>query len=84
MENSLLIGLARQIALQRELEVVARVLRELPRDEADVLLMSVWDELTYDDIAQALDIPTGTVRSRLARARRRLRQALHSTVLCGE
>jgi len=37
--------------------------------EQDVVLLVLWSELTYADAATALDIPVGTVRSRLASAR---------------
>jgi RNA polymerase sigma-70 factor (ECF subfamily) len=36
----------------------------------------VWAELSYDEIARALEIPVGTVRSRINRARRLLRELL--------
>ena len=36
----------------------------------------VWNDLTYDEVAQALDIPLGTVRSRISRARLWLRTRL--------
>ena len=49
---------------------------DLPAEERDTLLLFAWEELSYSDIAAALDIPVGTVRSRLNRARRRLR-SLH-------
>ena len=48
---------------------------ELPSAERDTLLLYVWEELSYEQIAAALDIPVGTVRSRLNRARARLRDA---------
>lgn len=47
----------------------------LPDAERDTLMLFAWEELSYDDIAAALDVPVGTVRSRLNRARRRLRDA---------
>lgn len=46
----------------------------LPRRERDVLALCEWSGLTYEDAAAALGIPVGTVRSRLARGRRRLRE----------
>jgi RNA polymerase sigma-70 factor (ECF subfamily) len=46
----------------------------LPRREQDVLALCEWSGLSYEDTALALDIPIGTVRSRLARGRRRLRE----------
>src|SRR5215469_9141296 len=44
----------------------------LPAAERQVLLLFAWEELSYDDIALALGIPVGTVRSRLSRGRARL------------
>ena len=46
----------------------------LPEGERDALLLFVWEELGYDEIAAALDVPVGTVRSRLNRARMRIRE----------
>jgi RNA polymerase sigma-70 factor (ECF subfamily) len=48
----------------------------LPSGERDVLLLFAWADLTYGEIAAALRIPTGTVRSRLNRGRGRLREQL--------
>ena len=44
----------------------------LPEAERQVLLLFAWEELTYDEIALALGVPVGTVRSRLSRGRARL------------
>ena len=52
---------------------VAEMIASLPDGERDALLLFVWEGLSYDEIAASLDIPVGTVRSRLNRVRRRLR-----------
>lgn len=51
---------------------VLEALEALPGGQRDVLMLWVWEELSYGEIAEALDLPIGTVRSRLARARTRL------------
>lgn len=57
--------------LGREL---AAALAELPAAELEVLLLYAWADLSYPEIATALGVPVGTVRSRLWRTRRRLRE----------
>jgi len=51
---------------------VMDAIRALPEAERQVLLLLAWEELSYDEIALALGIPVGTVRSRLSRGRARL------------
>lgn len=53
--------------------IVAAVAR-LPRHEQDVFVLCAGLDVSYEDAALALGIPIGTVRSRLSRARRRLRE----------
>jgi RNA polymerase sigma-70 factor (ECF subfamily) len=53
---------------------VADAIDRLPDGERDALLLYVWEDLGYDEIAVALGVPVGTVRSRLNRGRRRLRE----------
>ena len=55
---------------------VAAAVAELDADQRDVVLLITWAELTYDQAAEALGIPEGTVRSRMNRGRTRLRAAL--------
>ncbi|KUL28374.1 RNA polymerase subunit sigma-70 [Streptomyces regalis] len=55
---------------------LAGALAELPARYRDVLLVTACGELDYEEAARALGIPVGTVRSRLHRARTRLRRAL--------
>jgi RNA polymerase sigma factor (sigma-70 family) len=55
---------------------VAAALAALDPRQRDVVLLIAWAELTYDQVADALGVPEGTVRSRMNRARARLRAAL--------
>ncbi|POM25744.1 ECF RNA polymerase sigma factor SigE [Actinomadura rubteroloni] len=55
---------------------LAAALAALPARDRDVLLLVAWADLTYEQVAEALSIPVGTVRSRLHRARRDVRAAL--------
>ena len=57
---------------------LAAALADLPARDRDVLLLYAWADLTYDEIGLALDVPVGTVRSRLNRARRRVRVSLQA------
>jgi len=59
-----------QAAMRQLLRLFAR----LPGREQDVIALCDWSGLSYEDAAAALDIPIGTVRSRLSRGRRRLRE----------
>jgi len=54
---------------------MARAIRALSADDRDTLLLFAWADLSYEEIALAMDVPIGTVRSRLNRARRTLRTA---------
>ncbi|HEC10641.1 MAG TPA: RNA polymerase sigma factor, partial [Acidimicrobiales bacterium] len=64
----------RRVTRERVREAVA----SLPDEQREVLVLSAWEELPYAEIATVLDIPVGTVRSRLSRARATLRQSLQS------
>ena len=55
---------------------LARALAALKPADRDVLLLVAWADLTYAEVADALGVPVGTVRSRLNRARRIVRGAL--------
>ena len=54
---------------QQRLNILRGRLESLPRAQAEVLLLWAWEQLSYEEIASALKIPVGTVRSRLSRAR---------------
>jgi RNA polymerase sigma-70 factor (ECF subfamily) len=56
--------------------MLGRSLAAMRSQDRDVLLLVAWADLTYAEVAAALGIPIGTVRSRLARARRQVRRCL--------
>jgi RNA polymerase sigma-70 factor, ECF subfamily len=59
---------------ERQMRTVLRAIARLPRREQDVFALCAWAELSYEEAAVALGIPVGTVRSRLSRARARIRE----------
>jgi RNA polymerase sigma factor (sigma-70 family) len=63
-------------ASKREL---ADALADLGQGERDILLLHAWAGLTDSEIAEALSLPLGTVKSRLHRARTKLRNRLASS-----
>lgn len=67
-------AIARVDAIQ-QLREGGEAIRGLPRREREVLALLAWSDLSYSEIAEALKLPLGTVRSRLARARERLGDA---------
>ena len=58
---------------------VLNKLAKLPEDQRAVLLLVAVEDLSYADAAKVLDIPVGTVMSRLSRARERLQQEIEGT-----
>jgi len=57
---------------------LAAALARLDDRDRDVLLLVALADLSYDEVAQSLGVPYGTVCSRLSRARRRLRDSLEA------
>jgi RNA polymerase sigma-70 factor (ECF subfamily) len=58
-------------------ERILQALDDLPQEFREVLVLSDVENLPYTEIAEALDVPLGTVKSRLFRARRLMRADLH-------
>ena len=69
-------GVEARVDAERMRSLLAEALAALPTEESDVLCLLVWAELSQAEIADALAIPLGTVKSRLSRARGRLQGAL--------
>jgi RNA polymerase sigma factor (sigma-70 family) len=57
-------------------EMVRHALQELPIDFREVVVMRELENLSYKEIANIIDVPIGTVMSRLARGRKRLQELL--------
>jgi RNA polymerase sigma-70 factor (ECF subfamily) len=55
---------------------VQAALNTIDDESREMLLLVAWEGLSYEQVAQAFDVPLGTVRSRLHRARARLRTTL--------
>lgn len=66
-------GVDAAVDAQRSVPHVLRVLRSLSADDQAIVALYAWEGLSYGEIATALGVPVGTVRSRLGRARQRLR-----------
>ncbi|RMB86256.1 RNA polymerase sigma factor [Streptomyces shenzhenensis] len=65
---------AGQVDDRRRINATLTALGSLKRPEREVLVLCLWEGMEYADAARTLGIPVGTVRSRLSRARRRLRR----------
>lgn len=60
-----------------ETEQVLSALAELPEDQREVLVLRSFEGISQREIARRLELPETTVESRLVRARRKLREAVH-------
>ncbi|MFG1851136.1 RNA polymerase sigma factor [Actinomadura geliboluensis] len=69
-------GADARVSASASSRALAGALAGLSARDRDVLLLVAWADLSYQQVAEALSIPLGTVRSRLNRARRKVREAL--------
>lgn len=65
-----------KLAEEQRMQELLGVLGQLPQREQDLIVLCVWMELSYEEAADALCLPVGTVGSRLSRGKRRLRELL--------
>ena len=65
---------------RREHRVLLEALRNIAVDDQVMLELHYWEDLTTDQIATSLDIPIGTARGRLQRARARLAEVMHRLI----
>ncbi|WP_433146174.1 RNA polymerase sigma factor [Actinomadura nitritigenes] len=72
-----------ETAASRMRPQLAKALASLSPGERDVVLLVALAELSYDEVADALGIPQGTVGSRLSRARKKLHDAIRPEAFHG-
>jgi RNA polymerase sigma factor (sigma-70 family) len=63
---------AARVDAERRLVRILVALRQLPRQDREILELAATEQLSHAEIAVALGVPVGTVKSRLSRARQRL------------
>ena len=61
---------------RRQLIELDRALARLPGEQREVVLLVGLEGMAYESVAQIIDVPVGTVRSRLSRGRERLRELM--------
>jgi RNA polymerase sigma-70 factor, ECF subfamily len=69
---------------QADREIVQAALTEIPAHLREILLLCEVEEMSYQEIAETLSIPIGTVMSRLSRARKALRTLLQQKLSRGK
>ncbi len=62
-------------------ERFSRALESLPEDQKSVFVLRYYESMSYREISEALELPNGTVMSRLNRARRRLKELLADSIM---
>lgn len=65
-----------RLVAREELQIVHRALDGMPVDQREVLELAVIEGLPYEEIAQRLGVPEGTIKTRVSRARARLRRGI--------
>jgi RNA polymerase sigma-70 factor, ECF subfamily len=71
-------GAEKMVFQQLEHRAIQDAIQNLPSDHRRIIEMSDLEGLSYLEISGQLDIPLGTVRSRLSRARNRIRRVLYA------
>ncbi|MFT4090676.1 MAG: sigma-70 family RNA polymerase sigma factor [Asticcacaulis sp.] len=73
-------GADQALEADEQAQNLRKALRELPPDQAELLRLSFYDELSHSTIARLLQLPLGTVKSRIRLAFSRLRDLMGDTV----
>jgi len=65
-----------QIVHEETADSVRRILKSLPKSQSEVVILKHWEELTFAEIAEALDLSQNTVASRYRYAMEKLQRSL--------
>ena len=76
LEDALATAPDKALERKEESQLLMRAIEQLPFSHRTILLLKEIEGLSYDEIAATLNLPLGTVKSRLARARKSLRDKL--------
>lgn len=76
-EEDIAEGVADRVDGEGTVADLAAAVQRLGRRDRQVLVLVAWDGLTYQQAAEVLGVPVGTVRSRLSRSRRRLAELMN-------
>lgn len=63
-----------ELSRREQSDLVSRALSELPEDQRTILILVEYQELSYERVAQIMDCSIGTVKSRMHRARQKVRE----------
>ena len=72
------------ILREEKIQTIRKLIQSLPEDLRDILIMRDINNLSYSDIAESLDIEIGTVKSRISRAREKLKKYILENDKSGE
>ena len=73
-----------RLVANSEAQLLLQALRRIPMDHQTLIELFYWEQLTGPEIASVLDVPEGTVRTRLRKARQLLGEALQHLELPGQ
>lgn len=76
LEEEMAVDVVSRVDAPGDLLSVAEVVASLQSEDREALLLFAWESLTYEQVAFVQGVPMGTVKSRINRARKQLRDAL--------
>ena len=69
-------AVSENLPINEDVELVRKAIEKLAPHDREVLFLAYYEELPYEDIAKVLDIPVGTVKSRVFNAKAKLKRII--------